>query len=580
MQEKPTFSLGPVRQFILLVLLLAGVHPAPAQRLPTWKWTAQAGGPDWTLISNMTHDKQGNIIVVGEFFGPTAFGSATFTSTPTAIPFPFSHSDIFIAKYTASGKLRWVRMAGGPGYDFPSQVTADSDGSVYVTGQFGAGGTTRNLSAAFGSVSLISRGAGEAFLAKYDSTGQLRWVRQVDRSTNNNFSQGTHVAVDAKHNVYWAGGYSGTVTIAGVPASGVGDHAVYLAKLTSSGTVKWLRSGMCQGASAHLAIDSQDQVYFAGNMVGTATFDSYVFRDFSGGYTNDVFIAKYDSLGRVQWAKQLGGNQDDGLVDIVAMPNRNIQVAINFAGTANFTTQQLTSRGSVNIALACFTGAGQLAWLRQEGTGPTAFGLDLAIDGHSNSYTASRFNEPTSSDAGIYTYLIAYDSIGNRKWAIPAPSFNLGWVGGDMRNVTALSPEKVIVGGSFKGIATFPGLPPITSSSPATPTYPGQINLWLAELSGISSSTAGDFPAGNAEKIQIPNIITPNGDALNEYFILKGVDAASYALTIYSRWGMQLYHTTSYKQDWNAQGLPSGLYYYYLQAAGKATLKGWIEVTR
>jgi gliding motility-associated-like protein len=583
-----------IYSFTLRVLLLwVVVISAQAQALPTWTWTTQAGGPDWTLPHSMTADKQGNIIVVGEFFGPTSFGSTTFTSTPTAIPFPFAHSDIFVAKYTATGRLRWVRMAGGAGHDFPSHVVADSNGDVYVTGRFGSNGTTLGQTATFGSVTITSRGTGEAFLAKYDSTGLLHWVRQVDRSVNNSFafSEGMHLAVDSRHNIYWTGIYSGSVTIAGAAPSGPGDQHIYLAKLNSAGAIRWLRSGMCRGeygvAATCLAIDNQDHLYFAGNMASTAAFGSYIFNNLGGGYTNDVFVAKYDTLGAVQWAKQLGGTLRDNLADMAAMLNGNVLLGINFTGSPSFISQSLSSPGVQNMALACLTAAGQLAWLRQEGGSSGGTGLKLAVDRQNTCYVLSSFTDlpnftaPPTTGSGYYNYLLSYDATGTRKWVMPEPRYDYGWTGGSMTHVVSLAPAKVVVAGNFKGTATFPGLTPIRSSSPATTTFPGQVNLWVAELSGIAPSIPTDNPTTDiAERVLIPNIITPNGDRYNEYFVLKGLNASAYALTIYSRWGKQVYYTASYQQDWNAPNLPSGLYYYHLQAAGKASLKGWVEVQR
>lgn len=574
--------------FLLLFLLVAWVPPTYAQTLPTWRWTAQAGGPDWTGPSSLTTDSQGNVIVVGAFFGQTSFGLTTFASTPSTIPDPFAHEDIFIAKYTATGRLRWVRTAGGAGHDAPSQVATDDEGSIYVTGKFGEDGTTQGQTATFGTVTLTSRGVGEAFLAKYDSTGLLRWVRQVDRPTNDKtaFSLGLDVAVDAQHNVYWTGIYAGMVTLAGTAVAGLGDHTVYLAKLTPTGTVRWLRSGMCQGEpgedGVRLVLDGPARVYLAGNMGKTATFGPYVFPNLSGGYTNDVFVARYDSLGTVQWATQLGGSQRDNLSGLAVTTSGRVLVSLTFEGTARLLTQTLTSRGKQDVAVACFTPGGQLSWLRQEGSSAQDYGGQVAVDEHASCYALGSFedlpafNGPSSAGAGFYNYVLRYDSTGTRSWALPAPTFDTGWGGGSMGSLGTFPGGTVFVAGSFRGTATFPGLPPIKSTTPASTASSGQANLWVAQLR-LASAVA---PPPSPEALFVPNIITPNGDAYNEQFRIQGLPPRPCALTIYSRWGQQVYHTPNYTQDWDAQGLPAGLYYYQLQPAGQAALNGWVEVVR
>jgi gliding motility-associated-like protein len=76
----------------------------------------------------------------------------------------------------------------------------------------------------------------------------------------------------------------------------------------------------------------------------------------------------------------------------------------------------------------------------------------------------------------------------------------------------------------------------------------------------------------------IPNVITPNGDGLNDCFRINGLPAGPWALTLYNRWGQQVYQTATYQQDWGAQASP-GIYYYHLRRAATGTsYKGWVEV--
>jgi gliding motility-associated-like protein len=77
----------------------------------------------------------------------------------------------------------------------------------------------------------------------------------------------------------------------------------------------------------------------------------------------------------------------------------------------------------------------------------------------------------------------------------------------------------------------------------------------------------------------IPNIITPNGDGRNDTWVLQGLNPTEWALTIYSRWGLLVYQTTAYDNEWQALGLPTGVYYYRLQHRTTAQqYRGWVEV--
>jgi gliding motility-associated-like protein len=78
---------------------------------------------------------------------------------------------------------------------------------------------------------------------------------------------------------------------------------------------------------------------------------------------------------------------------------------------------------------------------------------------------------------------------------------------------------------------------------------------------------------------EVPNIITPNGDGLNDTFVIVG-SLVSARLEVYNRWGRKVSEYTNYQNQWGGQDQPDGVYYYYLTEPGGKTTKGWIEVVR
>ncbi len=78
--------------------------------------------------------------------------------------------------------------------------------------------------------------------------------------------------------------------------------------------------------------------------------------------------------------------------------------------------------------------------------------------------------------------------------------------------------------------------------------------------------------------IFIPNIITPNGDDLNETFQVS--TDARIELNIFNRWGKLLFESSEYKNNWNAEGLPTGVYYYEIILNSKKTCNGWLQVLK
>ena len=59
----------------------------------------------------------------------------------------------------------------------------------------------------------------------------------------------------------------------------------------------------------------------------------------------------------------------------------------------------------------------------------------------------------------------------------------------------------------------------------------------------------------------VPNIITPNGDGLNDTFQLDEHLAGSY-LQVHNRWGKEVYHHPAYRNEWDGEGLSAGVYLY------------------
>ncbi len=61
----------------------------------------------------------------------------------------------------------------------------------------------------------------------------------------------------------------------------------------------------------------------------------------------------------------------------------------------------------------------------------------------------------------------------------------------------------------------------------------------------------------------IPNVITPNHDDKNEYFVI-GRELTGFPLTIVNRHGIIVFQTNSYHNDFNGANLAAGVYYYSL----------------
>ena len=63
----------------------------------------------------------------------------------------------------------------------------------------------------------------------------------------------------------------------------------------------------------------------------------------------------------------------------------------------------------------------------------------------------------------------------------------------------------------------------------------------------------------------IPNIITPNGDGINDRFELILQPNYKVAMKVYSRWGNLVYKSDDYQNDYSAMDVSDGVYAFHVR---------------
>ena len=110
---------------------------------------------------------------------------------------------------------------------------------------------------------------------------------------------------------------------------------------------------------------------------------------------------------------------------------------------------------------------------------------------------------------------------------------------------------------------------------------PGTYRVRFLSAAGCLATDSVTLTQLASSECFIPNILTPNGDAVNQYFVLSGYVPGHWSLTLFNRWGRQIYANPQYANEWDAAGQPAGLYYYLLVHTATGTrLRGWVEVVR
>ncbi|WP_198669837.1 DUF7507 domain-containing protein [Cognataquiflexum aquatile] len=83
----------------------------------------------------------------------------------------------------------------------------------------------------------------------------------------------------------------------------------------------------------------------------------------------------------------------------------------------------------------------------------------------------------------------------------------------------------------------------------------------------------------------IPTVITPNGDGLNDRFEIKGLGKfETNEIVIFNRNGDHVFERKDYKNDWSAEGLVAGTYFFVMKSTDRQgklhEFQGWIQVIK
>jgi gliding motility-associated-like protein len=147
-----------------------------------------------------------------------------------------------------------------------------------------------------------------------------------------------------------------------------------------------------------------------------------------------------------------------------------------------------------------------------------------------------------------------------------------------------------------KAAPAAPAKPAAPAASPAKPLPPAPSAPTVAPTPAAPSApqTVATTPdpvlvnhepveTAPAVAIEIPNVITPNGDGYNDQLVIQGIEHCDQTkLIVRNRTGI-VFQTTHYRNDWDANGLPDGTYfyqfYYSIHGIGH-TLSGTLTIMR
>ena len=400
------YQLGPIGFDTATLFLNAGTDIFVVKYSATgnvmWAKSAVVSGQEHIETTAITTDISGNAYITGFYSGDSVQLGSILLPSPSRT----GRRNFFIAKYSATGTVLWVKVSGAPSFDDAGYgITADALGYIYVTGYFG--GDSMRLDNFV--LNNPEPNYQNSFIAKFDTSGHCIWARcAAFPGVGSVWARA--ISTDGKGNSYVTGWYACTSITFGtisLPGQSGGAQAVFTVKYDSQGNAVWAGRGHNPDnnpSAFAIAADKFGNAYVTGNFMNDSVSFGSVSAYNPSGSTYSVFVVKYDTLGNPVWAKGETDSQQCTGYAIVADTSGRIYVAGGFSGPHMIVsgTTLNTPSGAVTDPLFVFTmdGSGQILCASALGSGgDDIFGL--CTDPAGNAYICSDFmmrTMPVGSD--------------------------------------------------------------------------------------------------------------------------------------------------------------------------------------
>jgi len=533
--------------FLILVNAISVAQPAEV-------WSKTYFNPNGTgsdYSDKTITDAQGNIYIA----------CATRTQNTS--------DDIMVLKYNSAGLLQWSKTYNYSynGTEQPNDICLDNSGNIYVTGT-----STRTQGGYY-----------DCVLLKFDPNGNILWVKRINK-TNYTDRKSEGVSLVFRDGIYVGINY----IYNGWSESGI-------AKYSAAGdSVAYLQTGFLSNFSHRMWKMVQDNnlnIYaiYSGDLlpneeedlvvkkIGTNGSLSLIWtktytgashlndraRDIAVGPDGNIFITGHTYVsnqganlilmkfgrddGAVLMQKTYNdaiNNQDDYGVKVSFDNNLNILVA---GGTSGFNTPS-------NILMLKYSPTGTLMFTKTyDHAGSSIDGMrDLQTDSYGNYYIAGDYTDQVQQTSGLYT--LKFSSAGELDWAIEK---NMQSNIQSMRNININSDGSLIVTADYDDAGTRKIMLIKYGSTigiePVSGTLPEKFELSQNYPNPFNPSTNINFSIPVSGKVKL-SVFDVSG---REVAVLVNKDLAA----------------GTYKADFNASMLSSGVYFYRINAGDFTDVK-------
>ncbi len=354
------------------------------------EWVRSIVSADYSAGSDISIDTRGNVLIAGVYRD-----EITYHNDPQFRLSNQGKTDIMLIKTTSDGDVQWQRTIGGVGEDKVFRIATDQQNNIYITGsferviRFEKEGDTHTLE---------SMGKEDAFLAKFDTDGNIVWSIRAGGARSD---QGIGLSVDDTGNVYMAGYFEEEATFGmTTPLISTGQLDAFIARFNPEGELDWVRSlgGIKRDLASGVAVDSSGKVYVAGVTRGPEplNLDPQIVQGAPAGQ-DDLYLARYSAEGDLESFSYSGGRGFDAVNGIVIDDANRIYITGFFEDEAALHDLQgnayLIQGQSFDVFVARFEQDGSLSWVNTAGGERWDNAYDLDVDHAGNVYVTGLFRD-------------------------------------------------------------------------------------------------------------------------------------------------------------------------------------------
>ncbi len=390
-------------------------------------WSRTWGGGEQDNGYSVALDRFNQVYVTGSFEKHVDFDPGPGTDYHHAS----WDTDIFVSKFSDTGKHMWTRAWGGAGTDIGRDIATGASSDIFITGTFENGcdfdpGPDVDVH--------NSRGDYDAFLTKLDADGNYNWTRTWG---DLDVQYGEGVRADRLDNIFVTGYFRYACDFHSSPAGdkvfSKGKYDAYLCKFDWAGKSEWAKTwgGPDSDYSRAVDIGRNGNPVVGGSFRGLVDFDPGDAEDAHESFGSDeCYISQFLADGTHSWTRTWGGFSGDEVHAVVCGSNNEILAAGDFDGVVDFDpgpgVVELDSHNRVHGFLCRYTADGDFGWARNWGgtsSSTTVVARELAPDNLGNIYVTGYYNGQIDFDPGPgedwHSTLGSYENVFLCKYSAP-----------------------------------------------------------------------------------------------------------------------------------------------------------------